>query len=163
MDLTGIRNQNEYYTNHYFSSVFEQNAMDTIKQWREEAAASEERAPFDKLKTVAGRYFTLLDQASRLPRKNDIRVGIQITQLAGLVLGALGYDFAPDRVRQYTTEDGEELPIAMEVTKPNGAPLLWAFLSDDSIDGEERDIMASTRPKVLPSTVSRVSPSRTIR
>ena len=145
MDLTGIRNQNEYYTNHYFSSVFEQNAMDTIKQWREEAAASEERAPFDKLKTVAGRYFTLLDQASRLPRKNDARVGIQITQIAALVLGALGYDFAPDRVRRYTTEDGQELPIAMEVTKPNGAPLLWAFLSDDSIDGEERDIMASTR------------------
>lgn len=145
MDLTGIRNQNEYYTNHYFSSVFEQNAMDTIRQWREEAAASEDRAPFDKLKTVAGRYFTLLDQASRLPRKNDVRVGVQITQLAGLVLGALGYDFAPDRVRQYTTEDGLELPIAMEVTKPNGAPLLWAFLSDDSIDGEERDIMASTR------------------
>ena len=145
MDLTGIRNQNEYYTNHYFSSVFEQNAMDTIKQWREEAAASEERAPFDKLKAVAGRYFTLLDQASRLPRKNDARVGIQITQIAGLVLGALGYDFAPNRVRRYTTEDGQELPIAMEVTKPNGAPLLWAFLSDDSIDGEERDIMASTR------------------
>ena len=145
MDLTGIRNHNEYYTNYYFSSVFENNAADTIKQWREEAAASEERAPFDKLKTVAGRYFTLLDQASRLPRKNDIRVGIQITQLAGLLLGALGYDFAPDRVRQYTTEDGEELPIAMEVTKPNGAPLLWAFLSDDSIDGEERDIMVSTR------------------
>lgn len=145
MDLTGIRNQNEYYTNHYFSSVFEINAADTIKQWREEAAASEERAPFDKLKTVAGRYFTLLDQASRLPRKNDVRVGVQITQLAGLVLGALGYDFAPDRVRQYTTEDGQELPIAMEVTKPNGAPLLWAFLSDDSIDGEERDIMVSTR------------------
>ena len=145
MDLTGIRNQNEYYTNHYFSSVFEQNAMDTIKQWREEAAASEERAPFDKLKTVAGRYFTLLDQASRLPRKNDVRVGIQITQIAALVLGALGYSFAPDRVRRYTTEDGQELPLAMEVTKPNGAPLLWALLSDDSIDGEERDILASTR------------------
>ena len=26
MDLTGITNQNEYYTNHYFSSIFEENA-----------------------------------------------------------------------------------------------------------------------------------------
>lgn len=25
MDLTGITNKNEYYTNHYFSTVFEEN------------------------------------------------------------------------------------------------------------------------------------------
>ena len=34
MDLTGIRNRNEYYTNHYFASIFEENAADTIRAWR---------------------------------------------------------------------------------------------------------------------------------
>ena len=29
MDLTGITNKNEYYTNHYFSTVFEENAGDS--------------------------------------------------------------------------------------------------------------------------------------
>lgn len=30
MDLTGITNKNEYYTNHYFSTVFEENTRATI-------------------------------------------------------------------------------------------------------------------------------------
>ena len=42
MDLTGITNQNEYYTNHYFSSIFEENASETISKWRAEAKDSEE-------------------------------------------------------------------------------------------------------------------------
>ena len=33
MDLTGITNKNEYYTNHYFSTVFEENASGTISGW----------------------------------------------------------------------------------------------------------------------------------
>ena len=32
MDLTGIINKNEYYTDHYFSSVFEDNASETISK-----------------------------------------------------------------------------------------------------------------------------------
>ena len=30
MDLTGITNKNEYFTNHYFSTVFEDSANATI-------------------------------------------------------------------------------------------------------------------------------------
>lgn len=29
IDLTGITNKNEYYTNHYFSTVFEENTSAT--------------------------------------------------------------------------------------------------------------------------------------
>lgn len=35
MILTGIENKNEYYTNHYFTSIFQDNAEDTIKKWKE--------------------------------------------------------------------------------------------------------------------------------
>ena len=35
MDLTGITNVNEYYTNHYLAAVFADNAAATISQWRE--------------------------------------------------------------------------------------------------------------------------------
>ena len=34
MILTGIENKNEYYTNHYFTSIFQDNAEDTIKKWK---------------------------------------------------------------------------------------------------------------------------------
>ena len=30
MDFTGINNFNEYYTQHYFASIFEENAAETI-------------------------------------------------------------------------------------------------------------------------------------
>ena len=46
MDLNGINNQNEYYTNHYFASMFEENAQDTLKRWREQASASGEKTPW---------------------------------------------------------------------------------------------------------------------
>lgn len=42
MDLTGITNKNEYFTNHYFSTVFEDSASVTISGWNAEARESEE-------------------------------------------------------------------------------------------------------------------------
>ena len=37
MDLTGIVNRNEYYTNHYFAAIFADNARATISDWRARA------------------------------------------------------------------------------------------------------------------------------
>ncbi|MCD7854257.1 MAG: hypothetical protein LUG66_01400 [Clostridiales bacterium] len=42
MDLTGITNKNEYYTKHYFSAVFEENAKDRISSWSASAKTSKE-------------------------------------------------------------------------------------------------------------------------
>ena len=54
MDLIGITNQNEYYTNHYFSSIFEENASATISAWRTEARDSEEiKTPWALLRGAA--------------------------------------------------------------------------------------------------------------
>ena len=41
IDLTGITNVNEYYTNHYLNSIFEENAADVISKWRFLAKESE--------------------------------------------------------------------------------------------------------------------------
>ena len=63
MDLTGITNQNEYYTNHYFSSVFEENAAETISKWRAEAKENEgSRTPWAKLRDVARQYYPIHDR-----------------------------------------------------------------------------------------------------
>ncbi len=42
MDLTGITNKNEYYTNHYFSTVFEENTGAAISGWNAAAKESED-------------------------------------------------------------------------------------------------------------------------
>ena len=40
-DLTGIKNQNEYFTNHYFSTIFAENAGETITAWKSKGDSSE--------------------------------------------------------------------------------------------------------------------------
>ena len=65
MDLTGINNQNEYYTNHYFSSIFEENASDTISKWRAEAKDNESvRTPWALLREAAKQYYPIHDRFS---------------------------------------------------------------------------------------------------
>ena len=50
MDLTGIKNQNEYYTNHYFTSIFKENAEDTISSWRQRAKEEEIALPWHSIR-----------------------------------------------------------------------------------------------------------------
>ena len=65
MDLTGIVNYNEYYTNHYFASIFEENAQDTISAWRNQAKESEEiRTPWSLLRENSRQYYSVHENIS---------------------------------------------------------------------------------------------------
>lgn len=134
MDLTGIRNQNEYYTNHYFSSIFEENAKETIRRWQTEAAEKKDRTPWAKLNAVANRYFTLRDQAQRL--RGDAQLESIVTKLAVDLLCALDYPISTHSAKEIEVEPGAYVPVALEVTKQNGAPALWAILCRNGSDEE---------------------------
>lgn len=141
MDLTGIQNRNEYYTNHYFSSIFEENASDTLKRWREEAVAAEAKTPWSKLRDVAARYYTLRDQAGR--SRSDAAHELLISTLGKDMLTALEYPVKKDSARLIEVSRGEHVPIALEMTKHNGAPFLWVILCRNA--SEEEDILESER------------------
>lgn len=130
MDLTGITNQNEYYTNHYFSSIFEENASETISAWRAEAKESEEiRTPWALLRDVARQYYPVHDRFLR--SKFDTQTLVNIRTLADMYLKALGYPEAkPEWIE---IDDTLKVPVYLELTKANGAPALWILLatSDD--------------------------------
>ncbi len=130
MDLTGITNQNEYYTNHYFSSIFEENASETISAWRAEAKESEEiRTPWALLRDVARQYYPAHDRFLR--SKFDTQTLVNIRSLADMYLRALGYPEAkPEWIE---IDDTLKAPVYLELTKANGAPALWILLatSDD--------------------------------
>ncbi|MCR5090807.1 MAG: class I SAM-dependent DNA methyltransferase [Oscillospiraceae bacterium] len=130
MDLTGITNQNEYYTNHYFSSIFEENASETISKWRAEAKDSEEiRTPWAMLRDAARQYYPIHDRFLR--SKFDTQTLGNIRTLADIYLSALGYpEAAPEMV---DIDDTTKVPVYLELKKPNGAPALWVLLatSDD--------------------------------
>ena len=130
MDLTGITNQNEYYTNHYFSSIFEENASETISAWRAEAKESEEiRTPWALLRDVARQYYPVHERFLR--SKFDTQTLVNIRTLADMYLKALGYPEAkPEWIE---IDDTLKAPVYLELTKANGAPALWILLatSDD--------------------------------
>ena len=126
IDLTGITNKNEYYTNHYFSTVFEENASDTISGWNAAAKEAEElRTPWSLLRQNARQYYSAHDKFSR--SSTNLQVLANIKALASSYLKSLGYpEVKPEPV---TVDDGFSVPVFLEMTKSNGAPLLWVLLS----------------------------------
>ena len=139
MDLNGINNQNEYYTNHYFAFVFEENAQDTLRRWREEAATSEERTPWQKVNQVSKTYFALREKSARF-RSND-QVKPFVDDLLRELLPALGYPYQENSEKQIEIDEGFTLPVSLELTKANGAPLMWIVPVNDN--DPDLDILSS--------------------
>lgn len=126
IDLTGITNKNEYYTNHYFSTVFEENTSTTISNWNAAARESEEiKTPWSLLRQNARQYYTAHDKFVR--SSVNLQVLSNIKMLAGSYLKSLGYPEAKPEV--VALDDSLSVPVYLEMTKSNGAPLLWVLLS----------------------------------
>ena len=129
MDLTGITNQNEYYTNHYFSSIFEENAAETISAWRAEAKESEEvRTPWALLRECTKQIYPLHDRYVR--SRFDLQTLQNIQTLADEYMAALGYPEAKSEI--IPIDDTLAVPVYLEINKANGAPLLWIILTASS-------------------------------
>ena len=137
MDLTGITNINEYYTNHYLSSVFEENAAETISAWRTRAKDYDDfRAPWSSLRECGKQFYPIINRFRT--NRNSIQTLQDIRTLADAYLNALGY---PEASEFTITVDESEVPVYLEMTKPNGAPLLWVLLAHSVED--DGDIMTS--------------------
>lgn len=126
IDLTGITNKNEYYTNHYFSTVFEESTSATISGWNAAARESEEiRTPWSLLRQNARQYYTAHDKFIR--SSVNLQVLANIKTLADSYMKSLGYPEGKPEV--ITVDDSLSVPVYLEMTKSNGAPLLWVLLS----------------------------------
>ncbi|WP_434692070.1 Eco57I restriction-modification methylase domain-containing protein [Hungatella sp. SB206] len=126
IDLTGITNKNEYYTNHYFATVFEENASSTISGWNAASKEAEEfRTPWSLLRQNARQYYAAHDRFVR--SSMNLHTLSSIRTLADSYLASLGYPEAKPEV--ITVNDTLTVPIYLEMTKSNGAPLLWVILS----------------------------------
>ncbi|MDR0949678.1 MAG: N-6 DNA methylase [Lachnospiraceae bacterium] len=127
MDLRGINNYNEYYTNHYFSSIFEENASETISQWRATAKDDESiRTPWSLLRDCGRLFSTVYDRFQRV--RSETQVWPMIKDLADSYLASLGYPQATPFIT--TICENERIPIYLEIHKTNGAPLLWVLLAN---------------------------------
>ena len=125
MDLHGILNQNEYYTNHYFTTIFEENASDTIAAWRQSAKDNEGVTPWAAFRDTSKNYYRIREKYLQLRNEDGSRELIE--NQATEYIAALGYG-EPDSIN-IELNDEITVPVFHEVKKPNGAPLLWVLLS----------------------------------
>ena len=125
MDLTGISNQNEYYTNHYFSTVFGENASESIQKWNAAAKQSKDiHTPWADLRRIAAQYYPAHDRFVR--SSVNMQTLLSIRDLATAYLQALGYPQpSPANV---PVGENLDVPVFLEMKKQSGAPLLWVIL-----------------------------------
>ena len=93
LNLTGITNHNEYYSQHYLLALLEEDLKDVLARWEQAAAehpdSEAHRPPPTKLRSLSSPYFRLHNRLSRL-REPEARLGEQTRWLAEW-LTALGY------------------------------------------------------------------------
>ena len=137
MDLTGINNQNEYYTNHYFTSIFQENVEDTINGWKDRKKDEGIDLPWAVFRNASTQYYRVRDRY--LHTRNEEASKPYVQEMAELYLNALGF---VDR-KSVTAAVGNDMtvPVYHEETRNNGAPLLWAFLC--VAQEREEDILES--------------------
>ena len=162
LDLTGINNENEFYSHHYLSAIFEGDLKDTFTQWQSLEDAyreaikisgekndvfAETRAPWIRLRSLGQDFFQLQNQlekdkepASRLQRQH---------QFFAKLLTALGYHWAPTLKPLNGSGD---LPVLAEVAQGNN-PALWVIAAvnlntrtDDNDDVLSLNLQAEQYP-----------------
>ncbi len=132
VDLTGINNENEFYTNHYLSAIFENDVKDVLSRWKQ-GEEDGTRPPYAKIRTICKNYFSFSNSFEN-EKTLESRLSLQREWLQ-LFLPALGYDLQP----QYKTLDaGFDIPILYESKKSNGAPDMW-IIEGINLYGEDQD------------------------
>ncbi len=67
----GINNENEFYTHHYLSQVFEGDIKQVLAAWNEAEKSSKEQsktsnpAPYNQLRLISREYFVMREKLRR--------------------------------------------------------------------------------------------------
>jgi len=120
LDLTGIGNENEFYTHHYLTAILENDLKGLFSSWEERAKQTGEKPPYDRFARLYRDYFPLRNRMERLSRPEEI-IEAQRAFIPEL-LATLGYTFSPSCKE---LDSGAVIPIVAEIQKKNGAPELW--------------------------------------
>ncbi|MCK5230259.1 MAG: hypothetical protein KAR13_08340, partial [Desulfobulbaceae bacterium] len=138
IDLTGIINDNEFYTHHYLSAILENDIKDVFSEWKRREQEDGIKPPYTELRNLHKDYFAM---QSRLERERRPAQRLQEQELfLERLLAVLGYEYSPQFVE---LDDNVHLPLIGTINKRNGAPELWLLEAlDDS--GEDLDPLALT-------------------
>ncbi|MCD6534206.1 MAG: hypothetical protein J7L25_09050, partial [Deltaproteobacteria bacterium] len=133
MDITGINNENEFYTHHYLSAILENDLKDVFTEWKRRDEEDGVVQPYVTLRSLRKSFFVTQDLLSR-ERKNRERLVLQ-KELTANLLVALGYEWQNELV---TMDDGSVIPLIGGINKADGSPDLWIIQALD-IFAEDAD------------------------
>jgi len=135
MDLTGIHNENEFYSQHYLTELLEKDLKEVWEGWRDRAKDEEAyTTPYDRLADLGDLYFQLETDHTDADTVEE-RIGLQ-REIAGPLLDLLGYELDPD---VKTLDEDRIVPVLDEVEKPDGTPELWVLEAVIPPGSDERD------------------------
>jgi len=132
LDLTGITNENEFYTNHYLSAILEEDLKKLYKEWAALEKEENQRAPYSLLAGSARKFFTLTNQLNHEKAENQ-RKELQ-SQITELLLEPLGYTLQNEEI---VLTEGEILNTCSRINKPNGSPELFIFEVAEDADNTD--------------------------
>lgn len=143
-DLTGIYNQNEYFTNHYFaSSFYEDDAVKSLlSKWQnEQQEDKKKKSPWAMLGETGRKFYAAHEKYNR-SRFNQGHLAL-IQEMADAYLHALGYeDSMVEGEIEIPVADTVTAPVYRAVKKSNGSPLLWIILAA-SVDEADESILSA--------------------
>ena len=157
MNLTGISNENEFYSQHYMAEIFagDSDVKGLIESWqqqetdaREQAVTEQDkrnawRTPWNRMAQSARETLLLLDEYSRNNKPQE-QVALGREEILSKFLAILELPYAPRA--QYIEHTQSYLPLLGELKNSQGEPLLW-ILEAQPLGGEYD---ADSDPLALP-------------
>ncbi len=148
VDLTGISNENEFYTHHYLSAVLENDLKEIFHEWRRVEEEEQKRPPYAELRGLARDYMSMLSSFRR-ERRAESRLEMQ-REFFSAFLMSLGYELSSE-IKEM--DDGACIPIIGEVRKTDGAPVLWILEALNDYGETQDPLELSFRECQYPLTV----------
>jgi len=137
MNLVGINNENEFYTNHYLNEIFEGDIKGQIGSWQKQESESETfKTPFRQIKGMGTNYFGLLKQLQNTKSSTEKKLE-ESRAFYKSFFDTLGYEI------ELQTKELQELSISLlgEIRKNDGTPYLWIV---ESFCSEPCDVLTTT-------------------
>lgn len=148
LDLTGIRNVGEFYSNHYLTALLEGDLKSTLKAW---AAAEKEggaKTPAKRVAALANKFFTWQGEAAGA---SDVQTRLGPAQtLHAHLLEALGYTRRPG-VEEIG--EGEVIPV-VTTEDVDRRPYLWVLEAPFATEEDDADPLGEPpHAAQLPETI----------
>ena len=133
IDITGITNENEFYTHHYLSAILENDLREVFKEWKRKEDEEKTTQPYIHLRSLRKDFFTahaLLEKEKNIAKRLTIQ-----REFVAQLFDSLGYQYHPQMVE---FDDEGSIPLIGGIAKADGAPDLW-IIEALTLRDEEND------------------------